>query len=344
MKKESLSDSSFVKDFIRLKLLGSSPAFSGVLEIIDKVADTDAPVLVCGETGTGKELAARAIHYSSKRRERPFIPINCGAIPDNLLESELFGHIEGAFTDAKHSRVGLIAEADGGTLFLDEIEALTPKGQVVLLRFLEDFSFRPVGQTRLKQVNARLVSAANSDLRLAAEAGRFRFDLLYRLAVVCLTLPPLRERGDDRRLLAEHFLKECAGYYNRSLRPLHVEVCDFIDSYDWPGNIRELRNFIHSAFLLSCGPTVNLPISGTIGHLSTQGNGKISHPMDAPLSKAKAWMTSDFEKKYILRTLCKTGGNISHAAKAAGKDRRSFSRLMKKHGIDAGVLRGDKQG
>ncbi|NNK00753.1 MAG: sigma-54-dependent Fis family transcriptional regulator [Desulfatitalea sp.] len=329
-----------MRDFIRLKLLGQSSGFLRILVILEQVADTDAPVLICGETGTGKELTARAVHYSSARREKPFIPVNCGAIPDNLLESELFGHAEGAFTDAKHSRTGLIAEADGGTLFLDEIEALTPKGQVVLLRFLEDLSFRPVGQARLKQVNTRIVSAVNADLRMEAEAGRFRWDLLYRLAVISFTLPPLRERGDDKRLLAEHFLKECAGTYDRPLRPLEDDVYDLIDTYDWPGNIRELRNFIHSAVLMSSGPKVDLPASAIVGPLKERGNGKTTHPMDAPLSQAKAKVNADFERAYILRTLRKTSGNISHAAKASGKDRRSFGRLMKKHGIDARAMRG----
>jgi two-component system response regulator GlrR len=325
--------STVYRDFARIKLIGDSPQFLKILDIINQVSDTEAPVLICGETGTGKELAARAIHYLSRRRERPFIPVNCGAIPDNLLESELFGHVEGAFTDAKQKRTGLVTEADGGTLFLDELEALTPKGQVVLLRFLEDRAFRPVGQSRLKETDTRIVSAVNSDLKSAAEEGRFRFDLLYRLAVISFTLPPLRDRGDDKHLLSDHFLKECAGEYGRPPRPLHEDVVDTIDTYDWPGNVRELKNFIHSAFITSSGPTIALPVAGILGPTRTD-IGRQRPLLDTPLAEAKASVVNDFERAYILRMLRKTEGNISQAAKLAGKDRRSFGRLIRKHNIE----------
>jgi two-component system, NtrC family, response regulator GlrR len=321
-----------------MKLIGTSVKFQRVLEFIDRVACTTAPVLVCGETGTGKELTARAIHYSSDRRDHPFIPINCGAIPDNLVESELFGHVEGAFTGAKHAHAGLLSEADGGTVFLDELEALSPKAQVVLLRFLEDQSYRPVGHTRHKAVDTRILSAVNIDLLAAVTAGTFRSDLLYRLAVVSLVLPPLRERDGDRHMLADLFLRECAAQYERPARPLHGTVREMIDRYDWPGNVRELRNFIHAAFVMSTGPTIEMPPTGIVGPRLDVSKPNASLA-DAPLSVAKAQVTAEFERTYIVQMLKKTAGNISHAAKLSGKDRRSFGRLMKTHGVDAATLR-----
>jgi len=335
----SKSERSICREFFHAKLVGRSPKFRVVLDIIESVADTDAPVLIHGETGTGKELTARAIHYSSRRRERPFIPVNCGAIPDNLLESELFGHAAGAFTDAKHSRLGLVVEADGGTLFLDEIQALSPKGQVVMLRFLDDCSFRPVGQTRSRKVNTRIVSASNLNLLRAAHEDLFRFDLLYRLAVVSFTLPPLRERGEDKHLLADHLLKECPSFYNRPFRPLDEHIRDLIESYDWPGNVRELRNFLHSAFLMSSGPKITIPPTGIVGPIAASCPRDVVPPMDAPFKQAKAQMMNAFERNYIRRMLRKTNGNISQAARLSGKDRRSFGRLMKKHNIDASAMR-----
>jgi DNA-binding NtrC family response regulator len=290
---------SLFKDFARTKLVGESPKFRQVLDMVDRVAGTIAPVLISGETGTGKELTARAIHYSSDRREQPFIPINCGAIPDNLIESELFGHVEGAFTGAKHTHSGLLSEANGGTLFLDEIEALSPKAQVVLLRFLEDHSYRPVGHTKHHAFDARILSAVNVDLRAAAQDGSFRRDLLYRLAVCSVVLPPLRERGNDRQLLAERFVRECSAQYARPERPLTDAVRDIIDRYDWPGNVRELRNFIHSAFVMSVGSKIELPPPGVVGPQVDSLKPKASS-FDVPLSIAKARISAEFERDYIV--------------------------------------------
>lgn len=330
--------SSIYRDFLRTKLVGKSSKFLDVLEMVDRVAATAAPVLISGETGTGKELTARAIHYSSSRREHPFIPINCGALPDNLLESELFGHAEGAFTGAKSSHAGLLSEADGGTIFLDELEALSPRAQVVLLRFLEDQSYRPVGHTKQRSIDTRILSAVNIDLRAAVSAGTFRSDLLYRLAVVCLTLPPLRERDQDRQLLADMFVRECAGQNQLPPRPLSNQIRNAVDEYDWPGNVRELRNFIHSAVVMSAGPTIEIPPFGLVGPRITERKSKPSLD-DLPLAAAKARVTAEFEREYIVRMLKKASGNISKAAKLSGKDRRSFGRLMKVYGITLGELR-----
>jgi two-component system response regulator GlrR len=197
-----------VEDFARLNLVGESPAFLRCLALVRKYAACHATVLVQGETGTGKELAARAIHYLGGRSEYPFIPVNCGAIPETLVENELFGHAPGAFTDARDARCGVIADAEGGTLFLDEVEALSFRGQVALLRFLQDRQYRPLGARRPLTANVRVIAAANENLNAMVERGQFRRDLFFRLRVMSLEMPPLRERGSDAVLLAEQFLRQ----------------------------------------------------------------------------------------------------------------------------------------
>src|SRR6266849_9855039 len=199
--------------FARLNMLGDAPVFKEALRIISRVATVDATVLIQGETGTGKELAARALHYLSHRRDFPFIPVNCGALPDNLLESELFGHERGAFTDAKRATRGLVAQAEGGTLFLDEVEAMTPRAQVVLLRFLQDHEYRPVGGRLVSNGDLRIVASSNVDLEELVRRSQFRRDLLFRFSIMSVTMPPLRERGRDVVLLAEHFLRGFAIQY-----------------------------------------------------------------------------------------------------------------------------------
>jgi transcriptional regulator with GAF, ATPase, and Fis domain len=186
-------------------LIGLSPAFRDMVGLVQRIAQTDAPVLIEGETGTGKEVAARAIHYSGSRRDRPFVPVNCGAIPENLIENELFGHVRGAYTDAREPQPGLIALANGGTLFLDEVETLCPKGQVALLRFLQDLNYRPLGSRREESADVRVIAATNIDLSELVHAKQFRMDLYYRLQILFLRMPPLRERTGDAALLAEHF-------------------------------------------------------------------------------------------------------------------------------------------
>src|SRR5262245_6323640 len=201
--------------FARLNMLGHAPAFTEALRIIGRIATVDATVLIQGETGTGKELAARAVHYLSRRRDGPFIPVNCGALPDNLLESELFGHVRGAFTDAKQPNRGLVAQAEGGTLFLDEVEAMTPRAQVVLLRFLQDHKYRPVGGRLLSSGNVRVIASTNLDLEQLVQQNEFRRDLLFRLSILSVTMPPLRHREDDVLLLAEYFLRRFASQYGK---------------------------------------------------------------------------------------------------------------------------------
>ena len=241
-------------------LIGRSDGFLRVLEFIDRMARYEAPVLIVGETGTGKELAARAIHYLSPRRDAPFVPLNCGAIPDSLLETELFGCERGAFTDARQAREGLVSAAEGGTLFLDEVDALPARAQVSLLRFLQDRVYRPIGGVREHRSNVRVVAAA-SPASPAARPGEFRDDLVFRLMVLLLEMPPLRERAGDAELLAGHFITRYARHYGVAARQLDARSREWVQAYAWPGNVRELDNLVQRALLLSDGEDLCLTSS-----------------------------------------------------------------------------------
>ena len=316
--------------------LGASPAFQTANVVIERIANCDATTLVLGETGTGKELAARAIHYLSARREYAFVPVNCGAIPENLFESEFFGHTKGAFTDAKGARPGLVVHADGGTLFLDEVECLSPKGQVVLLRFLQDQSYLPVGG-RMQTANVRIVAASNRDLFQMVQAGEFRADLYYRLALLKLTLPPLRERTGDPELLARHFIEVGSKRFRVPTKGLHCSALEWFNSYQWPGNIRELENLIFREMLLSDNDEICIQ-STPWSEMQIDRRGKSDRRqgswLDMPYQSAKQLALRDFEQRYLNNSLTQTKGNISAAARLAGKERRSFARLIKKHGIE----------
>lgn len=233
------------------KIIGNSPQMISVIEEIKKISNARSNVLFTGETGTGKELFARALHHNSGRAARPFVPINCSAIPEQLLESELFGYIRGAFTGAVQSKKGLFEEADGGTLFLDEVGELTPHFQAKLLRVLEDQEIRPVGSTQSRKVDVRIISATNRDIDKAVTEGKFREDLLYRINVVTIKLPSLRERGDDIRLLAEHFTVKFGAEMGKKTRSLSDDALKIFSSYHWPGNVRELQNVLERAVLIS---------------------------------------------------------------------------------------------
>jgi DNA-binding NtrC family response regulator len=294
------------------------------------MAACDAPVLIEGETGTGKELAARAIHYQSARKDRPFIPVNCGAIQDSLFESELFGHRKGAFTDAKDNQPGLVDLAEGGSLFLDEVEALSTKGQVTLLRFLQDQEFRPLGSRNLLRGNVRVLAATNASLGSLAEQGLFRSDLLYRLRILCLELAPLRDRHGDVPLIASGFLEACDRRYNLGPKRLDQDSLAWMEAYLWPGNIRELENLVYREYLLSDGPVIKVdPPKGVapIDPRSTPGAAGLT------FHQAKARAVETFEKTYLSSLLSQAGGNVSLAAKLAGKERRSLGKLLKKYGL-----------
>ena len=316
--------------FARLELVGESPAFREALRLIGRIAAVDAAVLIQGETGTGKELAARAVHYLSRRRDYPFVPVNCGALPDSLIESELFGHERGAFTDAKQASRGLVAQAEGGTLFLDEVEAMTPRAQVVLLRFLQDHEYRPVGGRLLARGDLRIVASTNVDLDELVRSGQFRRDLLFRFGVLSLTMPPLRRRGDDAVMLAEHFIRRFAVRYERPVKRLHADTVAWLAAQDWPGNVRELENLMLREFLLADGDAIRL---GPAGDAAPAGAAADEPAFDPAFKSAKARAVAQFEKAYLNQLLARTGGNISQAARLSRKDRSALNKLVKKHGL-----------
>ena len=319
-----------------VKLLGEAPVFLEALRQIAETAHVDAPVLIEGETGTGKELAARAMHYSGCRAEKPFIPVNCGALPESLIENELFGHCRGAYTDAREPQPGLVAQADGGTLFLDEIDALPYRGQVALLRFLQDSRFRPLGANRDQVANVRIIAATNANLDEDVADKRFRADLLYRLRIFSLTLPALRDRGRDAFLLIRHFL----GIYSRQYKvpPLAISDEDSrrIAAYSWPGNVRELENLVHRAVVQSRGKDtlcLALPEPCRSSSISPCPSLAPVPAMELGFNRAKAAAIETFERNYIERALLRAGGNVSAAARLTGKERRAFGKLMKKYGV-----------
>jgi DNA-binding NtrC family response regulator len=314
------------------KLIGDAPAFRRAIATVRIVAECDAAVLVSGETGTGKELVARAIHYLSDRAAEPFVAVNCGSLTDSLLEDELFGHERGAFTDAQQRRTGLIAQAERGTLFLDEIDALTSRGQVALLRVLQDKVYRPLGSQREYQAQVRFVAATNADLGPMVEAGAFRADLYYRLCVFAIALPPLRERPDDILKLAVHFLAKHAPHDAGGGPTLSVAAEAMLQECAWPGNVRELENaMIRAARLCETGRI-------DVDHL---GLSAPAAPPDAfhwpslsgNFAVRKAQILRSFEQEYLVHLMRDAGGNVTRAARTAGKDRRDLGKLLKKHGL-----------
>jgi two-component system response regulator GlrR len=314
-------------------MLGDSDAFRVISRLIDKISAYDAPVLIEGETGTGKELAARAIHYRGARRDRPFVPVNCGALPDPLIENELFGHRRGAFTDARADHPGLVALGQGGTLFLDEVDALTLKAQVTLLRFLQDQRYRPLGGQREERADVRVIAASNRPLDPLVEAGSFRIDLLYRLKLMHLALPPLRERKGDIAFLSGHFLDVGAARYGLARRPLSAETLEWFERYLWPGNIRELEHLVHGGLLLCEEPIITIPPPASLSAGTSRDPS--GSPRPAPVERsyrhAKAQAIADFEQAYLARLIDRAHGNISVAARLACTERRHLGRLLKKH-------------
>jgi transcriptional regulator with PAS, ATPase and Fis domain len=327
-----------VNTLTNLNLVGNAEAFTQAMRLIRRFAACDATVLIQGETGTGKEVAARGIHHFSDRRDRPFVPVNCGALPDTLLESELFGHERGAFTDAREAREGLVATAAGGTLFLDEIETLSPRGQVVLLRFLQDRSYRPVGGRRCLVSNARIIAASNADLGDMVKADKFRLDLLYRLGVLVVTLPPLRERPDDITLLAETFLDRFSAQYGRPRPRLAADSLAWLQAQAWPGNVRELESLILREFLLCDGDALQLGTSD-LHTTHAESGGTPPADDDHDFSRAKALAINQFEQAFLDALLTRSAGNMSLAARLANQDRGSLNRLIRKHGIKPDIYR-----
>jgi len=308
------------------KLVGESEAVRKVFGLIQRVAPTDATVLILGENGTGKELVAHAIHQASHRREGPFVPIHCGAIPETLLESELFGHEKGAFTDAYRSREGKFELADGGTIFLDEIGELPVHLQVKLLRFLQDHIIERVGGRDSLRLDVRVVAATNRDLQAAIAAGRFREDLFYRLSVLTIQVPPLRERGDDLRMLAEYFLDFYARHYKRKIRGFTQSGLRAIQAHAWPGNVRELENRVQRGVIMARDAYLR-PEDLELG--IPQG--------DSPRTLQEARDAA--ETTLLTEALTRNAGNITRAARDIDVSRPTLHDLLKKHGIEADRFR-----
>jgi two-component system, NtrC family, response regulator HydG len=322
-------------------IIGASPAMTQVFELVKKAARSEANILVVGESGTGKELIARAVHANSPRAVQAFVPVDCASLPEQLLESELFGHEKGAFTGAIRTKPGLMEVAHRGTLFLDEIAELSPALQVKLLRALQERQIRRVGGTSLVDVDARVVSATNRDLREAVNKGHFREELYYRVNVIAIKLPPLRERAGDITLLAHAFLRK---YGQGRITGIDQPATQALDAYAWPGNVRELQNVLERACALAEGDIItrrDLP-EHVLAHVVTRPPGPaaetapvpgeaLTSGADLPLKDAKERWLQTLEASYLRDLLDRHGGNISAAAKSAGIDRKTFHRLINKY-------------
>ena len=319
---------SLVKELYGLEnVIARSPAMQRLFQQVAQIADSDATVLLTGETGTGKEVLARVLHANSRRSKGPFVALNCAAISETLFESELFGHIRGAFTNAVAAKRGLFQSANGGTLFLDEIAEMSLPMQVKLLRAVQEREVREVGAEYATKVDVRIITATNKDLAESVKAGTFRHDLYYRVSVVPLALPPLRERKDDIPLLAQHFLKQSAKRSNKDVRGFTPAAMHRLMVYPWPGNVRELENAVEKAVVMSRQDMVLPEFLPTAGATSDIGL--------KPLTEAK----EDFERTYLRNVLQMTGGNISRAAQFAGRYRADFYKMLKKYGLHPSMLK-----
>src|SRR5437867_1095486 len=309
-------------------IVGACPGMAHVLELIAVAARTEIPVVIQGESGTGKELVARAIHYTGPRAARPFLTMNCGAIPETLMEDELFGHTRGAYTGAHADKRGVFEEAEGGSLFLDEIADLYPSCQVKLLRVLQEEEVRRIGETRTRRVEVRIIAATNKDLHAEMEARRFREDLYHRIHVLPIALPPLRERREDVPLLVDQFVRQFNRELGRTIRGFSPAVMEKLKSQAWPGNVRELENRVKQAMVLAKADIVEID---TLEMLSGASPGSAL----PPFRKAK----EEFVRGYLVQCLRIAGGNVAAAARLAGKDRKDLYDLMKKHHVDPGDYR-----
>ncbi len=324
-------------------MLGQSQVLERARSELSRCARCDAAVLIEGETGTGKEIAAREIHYASARASGPFVPVNCGALPDTLIENELFGHRRGAFTDARQAQPGLVELADGGSLFLDEVDSLSSKAQVALLRFLQDKEYRPIGGSATQIANVRILAASNACLDLLAEAGRFRRDLHYRLNALYVRLPPLRERAGDVPLLARYFLATVARQLGFPAKRWSDAALAALCTYAWPGNVRQLENLALRACLHADGNLVGLDDIGllepALGVREPAPEPAIGQAFPASFAVAKRRAVAAFEREYLTQVMRRANGNVSEAARLCGTERRQFGKLLKKHGIERAPYR-----
>jgi len=338
---KALAQQRMSREIQRLKLLvkelyglenvvARSPKMQVLLDQVARVAETDATICLLGETGTGKEVIARVIHCNSRRARGPFIGVNCGAIPESLFESELFGHVKGAFTGAQHAKRGLVQSAQGGTLFLDEIAEMPLTLQVKLLRAIQEREVLEVGAERPSKVDVRFITSTNKDLSAAVRAGTFREDLFYRIQVFPITMPPLRERRDDIPFLAQHFLQQSARRMQKEIRGFLPEAMQKLMLHSWPGNIRELENVVEKAVVLSSQDMITPDLLPSV---TQEPIGQVK-----PLTAAR----DEFEQNYLKAVLQLTGGNISRAAQIAGRYRADFYKLLKKHGLHPGDAKEEK--
>ena len=318
-------------------IIGSSPKMQEVYKLIRKVAPTDSTVLIRGESGTGKELIARSIHFNSPRKQKPFVPVDCGVLAKELLESELFGHVKGSFTGAIVTKPGLFEVADGGSIFLDEIGDVNPNFQSKLLRVIQEREFTPVGGVKPRKVDLRFIVATNKDLERLVQEKQFREDLFYRLNVVSITIPPLREKKDDIPLLAYHFLRKYAKEMNKNIKSISVDAMNMSIAYSWPGNVRQLENVIERAIVMAEGDTI------TTEHLPFAVKAEIAHP-NTPIPKTSEELkeikkkmresaVESIEKSFVLDALARSDWNITRSAKDVGMQRPNFQALMKKYNI-----------
>jgi len=317
------------------QLVGEHPIFLEALKQIERLCRSDAPVLITGETGTGKELFAHAIHSLGRRRDGPFVPVDCTALPEHIAENELFGHRRGAYTDAHADQKGLAAMAEGGTLFLDEIDALSLTNQAKLLRFMQEGSYRALGADRFSRANVRVIAATNQPIENHVRSGQFRPDLYFRINVLRLQLTPLRERRSDISLLARHFLENEFDTRESGRKVLTPAALRKLESHPWPGNIRELFNTVQRAFLCSDGRSI-LPGDVEIDGQTSRSMAAEQQP--CTLKSAKRHAIEAFERSYLEELLNRHHGNITRAAREAGKDRRALGRLVKKYRLDCNGL------
>jgi two-component system, NtrC family, response regulator HydG len=315
-------------------IVGNSPPMRHVFELIANVAATDATVLVTGESGTGKELVARSLHEHSPRATRPFVAINCGALTESLLESELFGHERGAFTGADTKRRGLFEEASGGTLFLDEVGELTPCTQVRLLRVLQERCVRPVGSNHARPIDVRVLAATNRDLEVEVREKRFREDLFYRLNVVSIELPALRDRGDDVLLLAHHLLGKHGSRLGKPGMRFASDALAALTAYEFPGNIRELENAIERAAIMTADDVVTAQtLPAHLRPRSQSSSSRLRAVVELTFNEAR----QRFERTYLDQVLEDSAGNLSQAARRSGMDRSNFRRLLERHGVRGSI-------
>ncbi len=330
-KKEKFAEVSAAKEslkrrFFMNRILGESTAVQEIRRQIECISMCDASVLITGESGSGKEPAARGIHYLSARAGKPFVPVNCGAIPETLFENELFGHVKGAFTDAGYNHSGLVKEAEGGTLFLDEVGVISPYIQVKLLRLLQDREYKPLGDSRYRSAEVRVAAATNENLTELVGKGTFREDLYYRLNIVSIHIPPLRERKEDIPILAFHFIEKYARQFGKPVKTISSDAMKALLAYEWPGNIRELENKIQQAIVLVSGNE----LQARDFPFSEKGAKPYTDSFES-FKQARKQMVFAFEKNYLINLLTKYNGNVVTAAASAGKSRTALWNLLSRH-------------